>query len=101
MGVDSGDRRLRLKRWARAVAIGLAIYVVAYAALSRYGMMRAKAVGYTRWYFVEPRKDALSRHYLNLGCVVAFSPLILLERVLGTADWPACSEPLRSLPGGR
>ena len=101
MAVNDGDRRLRLRRLIRAVAIGLAVYLVAYAALSRYGMARAKAVGFTGWYFVEPRKDAPSRYYLNLGCVIAFGPLILLERTLGTVDWPACSEPLRSLPGGR
>jgi hypothetical protein len=100
VAVDDGDRRLRRKRWIRGAAIALVVYLAAYAILSRWGMARSKAMGCEGWYFFVPRKDAPSRYSLHLGCVAAFSPLIVLERALGTADWPAGSEPVRSLGGG-
>ena len=101
VAMDDGDRRLRRKRWIRGVAIALVVYVAAYAILSRWGMARSKALGCEGWYFFVPRKDSPSAYYLHLGCVVTFLPLIVIERALGTAEWPARSESLRSLPGGR
>ncbi len=101
MAMDDGDRRYRRKRWVRGAAIFLAVYIAAYAVLSRWGMAQSRELQLAGWYFFVPRKDSSSRHYLHLGCIAAFSPLIVLERVLGTAEWPACSEPMRFLPGDR
>jgi hypothetical protein len=101
VGVDSGDRRLRLKRWIRNSAIVLiVIYVFAYTILSRRGMAQSRAAGHGGWYFFVPKAETETPYMMHLGCVIVFFPLILVDRAMGTAEMPQFHEPILSLQRG-
>ena len=76
-------------------AVLLLLYVGSYLVLSRRAFGEARSDNSTGFYFFQPQDTDLWR-YSNGTCIYLYYPLLLIERWLGTGQWPSC-EPMWGL----
>lgn len=83
------------RRYVWLAFLVLIPYVGSYYFLSRLGFRDSDEHHMIGFYFVTPLTP--ERACLNTACVVFYSPLILIDNVMGTGRYPGISMPLSQL----